>query len=78
MGAIQNFEDMLIAPERFVFPTLSLSHRHTERDRRHKHAHTPTQTNKSKMTVATDKLVYDTSPAKTDSFKPVDQFLLFF
>jgi len=28
----------------------------------------------AKMTVATDKLVYDISPAKTDSFKPVDQF----
>jgi len=33
----------------------------------------------AKMTVATDdKLVYDISPAKTDSFKLVDQFLLFF
>jgi len=32
----------------------------------------------TKMTVATDKLVYDISPAKTDSFKLVDQFLLFF
>ncbi len=31
----------------------------------------------SKMTLATDKLVYDISPAKTDSFKPVDQFWLF-
>jgi len=30
------------------------------------------------MTVATDKLVYDISPEKTDSFKPVDQFILFF
>jgi len=28
----------------------------------------------SKMTVATDKLVCDISPAKTDTFKPVDQF----
>jgi len=26
------------------------------------------------MTVATDKLVYDISPAKTNSFKLVDQF----
>jgi hypothetical protein len=32
----------------------------------------------TKMTVATDKLVYDIFPTKTDSFKPVDQFLLFF
>ncbi len=31
----------------------------------------------AKMTVATDKLVYDISPAKRDTFKPVDQFLLF-
>jgi len=32
----------------------------------------------TKMTVATDKLVYDDiSPEKTDSFKPVDQFILF-
>ncbi len=29
------------------------------------------------MTVATDKLVHDISPVKTDSFKPVDQFWLF-
>ncbi len=28
----------------------------------------------SKMTVATDKLVYDISPVKTDSFKLVDHF----
>ncbi len=28
----------------------------------------------SKMTVATDKLVYDISPAKTDYFKLVGQF----
>ncbi len=32
---------------------------------------------KAKMTVASDKLVYDISPAKTDSFKPIDQFCVF-
>jgi len=28
----------------------------------------------SEVTVATNKHVYDISPAKTDSYKPVDQF----
>jgi len=49
MGAIQNFEDMLIAPERFVFPTLSLFLTDTQRQTdRHTHIHTHVNTDKQK------------------------------